>query len=114
MKSGRNIRRIFKEFKDFLEKCIVSKIFSNCISDDMEDMILSFQLIILEYLLVRYSVFLNYCINDEKIKREELKNYIVNFSRVIGNNAEAVLEFLNDGFEEIILEMGYLCFISLV
>lgn len=103
----------FKEFNKLLEKCIVSKIYSNCISDDMEDMILSFQLIILEYLLVRYAVFLNYCINDEKIKNEELKDYIVIFSRIIGNNAEAVLEFLSDGFEDPILEMGYLCFITL-
>ncbi|MDM0980570.1 flagellin lysine-N-methylase [Clostridium perfringens] len=103
----------FKEFNKLLEKCIVSKIYSNCISDDMEDMILSFQLIILEYLLVRYAVFLNYCINDEKIKNEEVKDYIVIFSRIIGNNAEAVLEFLSDGFEDPILEMGYLCFITL-
>ncbi|HHD2587604.1 TPA: flagellin lysine-N-methylase [Clostridium perfringens] len=103
----------FKEFHKLLEKCIVSKIYSNCISDDMEDMILSFQLIILEYLLVRYAVFLNYCINDEKIKNEEVKDYIVIFSRIIGNNAEAVLEFLSDGFEDPILEMGYLCFITL-
>ena len=76
-------------------------------------MILSFQLIILEYLLVRYAVFLNYCINDEKIKNEEVKDYIVIFSRIIENNAEAVLEFLSDGFEDPILEMGYLCFITL-
>ncbi|GAA0119018.1 flagellin lysine-N-methylase [Clostridium perfringens] len=103
----------FKEFHKLLEKCIVSKIYSNCISDDMEDMILSFQLIILEYLLTRYAVFLNYCINGEKIKNEEVKDYIVIFSRIIGNNAEAVLEFLSDGFEDPILEMGYLCFITL-
>ena len=106
-------KKNFKEFNKLLEKCIVSKIYSNCISDDMEDMILSFQLIILEYLLVRYAVFLNYCINDEKIKNEELKDYIVIFSRIIGNNAEAVLEFLSDGFEDPILERGYLCFITL-
>ncbi|WP_415334404.1 flagellin lysine-N-methylase [Clostridium perfringens] len=106
-------KKNFKEFNKLLEKCIVSKIYSNCISDDMEDMILSFQLIILEYLLVRYAVFLNYCINDEKIKNEEVKDYIVIFSRIIGNNAEAVLEFLSDGFEDPILEMGYLCFITL-
>ena len=43
----------FKEFEDLLKKCIISKIFSNCTSDDMEDMIISFQLIILEYLLTR-------------------------------------------------------------
>ncbi len=103
----------FKEFNKLMEKCIVSKIYSNCISDDMEDMILSFQLIILEYLLVRYAVFLNYCVNDEKIQNEDVKNYIVIFSRIIGNNAEAVLDFLSDGFEYQILEMGYLCFITL-
>ncbi|MGU8388387.1 flagellin lysine-N-methylase, partial [Clostridium perfringens] len=97
----------FKEFEDLLKKCIISKIFSNCTSDDMEDMIISFQLIILEYLLTRYSVFLNYCINDEKIQREEIKNNIITFSRVIENNKDAVIEFLNDGFEEIILEIGY-------
>ena len=106
-------KKNFKEFNKLLEKCIVSKIYSNCISDDMEDMILSFQLIILEYLLVRYAVFLKYCINDEKIQNEEVKDYIVIFSRIIGNNAEAVLEFLSDGFEDPILEMGYLCFITL-
>ncbi|HAT4308248.1 TPA: lysine-N-methylase [Clostridium perfringens] len=103
----------FKEFHKLLEKCIVSKIYSNCISDDMEDMIISFQLIILEYLLTRYAVFLNYCINDLKIQNEEVKDYIVIFSRIIGNNTEAVLEFLSDGFEDPILEMGYLCFITL-
>ena len=107
-------KEAFKEFEDLLKKCIISKIFSNCTSDDMEDMIISFQLIILEYLLTRYSVFLNYCINDEKIQREEIKDNIITFSRVIENNKDAVIEFLNDGFEEIILEIGYLCFISLV
>ena len=76
-------------------------------------MILSFKIIVLEYLLVRYAVFLKYCINDEKIQNEEVKDYIVIFSRIIGNNAEAVLEFLSDGFEDPILEMGYLCFITL-
>ncbi len=47
----------FKEFEDLLKKCIISKIFSNCTSDDMEDMIISFQLIILEYLLTRFCIF---------------------------------------------------------
>ncbi|MDZ5042709.1 lysine-N-methylase [Clostridium perfringens] len=103
----------FKEFDGILEKCIISKIYSNCISDDMEDMTLSFQLIILEYLLTRYATFLKYCINDKKIQSEEVKDHILIFSRIIGNNVEGILDFLNDGFEESILEMGYLCFITL-
>ncbi|MDU7884728.1 MAG: hypothetical protein E7J48_29620, partial [Klebsiella michiganensis] len=76
-------------------------------------MTLSFQLIILEYLLVRYATFLKYCVNDKKIQSEEVKDHILIFSRIIGNNVEGILDFLNDGFEESILEMGYLCFITL-
>ncbi|HHD2751319.1 TPA: flagellin lysine-N-methylase [Clostridium perfringens] len=103
----------FKEYDKLIEKCIVSKILSNCVSDDIEEMILAFQIIILEYLLMRYSVFLKYCISKEEISIEEIKDYIVAFSRIIGNNTEAVLEFLREGFEDTILEIGYLCFISL-
>ena len=107
------MKRLIKaENINVYDKVDISPISEN--TDDMEDMIISFQLIILEYLLTRYSAFLNYCINDEKIQREEIKNNIITFSRVIENNKDAVIEFLNDGFEEIILEIGYLCFISLV
>lgn len=102
-----------KEFKSLFEKCIVSKIFSNCISDDMEEILISFQLIILEYLLARYSIFIDYYINDEKIQKSDIKNNIMTFSRIIENNKDAVREFLKDGFEDEILEMGYLCFIIL-
>lgn len=103
----------FKEYDKLIEKCIVSKILSSCVSDDMEEMILAFQIIILEHLLTRYAVFLKYCISDKKMNVEEVKDYIVAFSRIIGNNTEAVLEFLRDGFEDTILEIGYLCFIAL-
>ena len=65
---GRDIQKsaarweIFKtEFgeKDLLlENCIVSKVFGNCISDDVEEMIMSFQTIITEYVMTKYSSFL--------------------------------------------------------
>lgn len=103
----------FKEYDKLIEKCIISKILSNCVSDDIEEMVLAFQMIILEYLLIRYALFLKYCINEEEINIEEVKDYIVAFSRIIGNNTEAVLDFLSDGFEDTILEIGYLCFIAL-
>ena len=71
-------------------------------------------MIILEYLLVRYAIFLKYSISrDNNISVDDIKDYIVCFSRVIGNNSESVIEFLQDGFGDPILEIGYLCFISL-
>ncbi|SFD36397.1 flagellin lysine-N-methylase [Clostridium uliginosum] len=107
-------KRLFEEYNKLIENCIVSKILSCCISSDIKEMIISFQLIILEYLLVRYAVFLKYCMNKNKeIDTQDIKDYIVAFSRIIGNNTEAVREFIIDGFGEAVLEIGYLCFITL-
>lgn len=104
----------FEEYNMLLKNCIIAKVLSSCISDDVEELALSLQMIIIEYLLVRYAVFLNYSIReDNNIKIEDIKDYIVCFSRVIGNNSDSVIEFLEGGFGNPILEIGYLCFISL-
>lgn len=107
-------KNIFREKDKLIKNCIVSKIISNCNSSDIEELILSFQTILLEYILIRYALFLKYCIDGSKeVNIQDIKDYIVIFSRVIGNNYEAVIEFLNDGFGVEILEIGYICFISL-
>jgi len=105
---------LFEENNNLIENCIISKILSSCVSDDIEELTISLQMIIIEYLLVRYAAFLKYCINENKeIKTENIKDYIVAFSRIIGNNTEAVIEFFRDGFGKDVLEIGYLCFITL-
>ena len=107
-------KSLFEQYNQLIENCIVSKILSSCVSNDTLEMAISFQLVILEYLLVRYAVFLKYCMNKYKeIEVEDIKDYIVAFSRIIGNNTEAVIEFIRDGFGEDVLEIGYLCFITL-
>lgn len=107
-------KSFFEQYNNLIENCIVSKILSSCVSNNIEEMTISFQMIILEYLLVRYAVFLKYCMNENnEINSEEIKDYIVAFSRIIGNNTEAVIEFFRDGFGEDVLEIGYLCFIAL-
>lgn len=107
-------KSLFEQYNMLIENCIVSDILSSCVSNDIEEMTISFQMIVLEYLLVRYAVFLKYCMNkNTEIEAEDIKDYIVVFSRIIGNNTEAVIEFFRDGFGEDILEIGYLCFIGL-
>lgn len=97
-----------------LENCIVSKIYSSCVCEDIEEMIIAYEMIIIEYLLIRYSVFLRYSSDrNNDIAKEDVKDYIVAFSRIIGNNTEAMVEFFEDGFDDSILELGYLCFIGL-
>lgn len=107
-------KNLFKKYNEFIENWIVSDILSSCISNDIEELTISFELIILEYLLVRYAVFLKYCISkNEEIELQDIEDYIVVFSRIIGNNTESVVEFLREGFEAPVLEIGYLCFITI-
>ena len=101
----------FEEYNNLIENCIISKVLSSCVSDDIEEMTINLEMIILEYLLTRHALFLKYCMNE--ITTEDVKDYIVCFSRVVGNNIEAVEEFIADGFDDEILEVGYLCFISI-
>ena len=104
-----DFKALFKEYDVLIENCIVSKVLSNCVSDDLEEIIISFEMIILEYLLMRHSAFLRYCINvKEEINIQDIKDYIVIFSRIIGNNSESVIEFLLDMFESEILEFDYI------
>lgn len=104
----------FKKYDRLMENCIISKVLTNCVSSDLKEMTIAFQLIILEYLLVRYAVFIKSSISgDNEINLQHIKDYIVAFSRVIGNNSEATVEFINDGFGDSIIDIGYLCFISL-
>ena len=113
-KEWKVFKDLFKDYDNLIENFIVSKVLSNCISDDIEEMIISFEMIILEYLLVRYAVFLRYCINAKKeIYIEDIKDYIVVFSRIIGNNTDAVIEFLLDSFKNEILEFDYMCYLTL-
>lgn len=115
VKDWKGFKDLFKEYDNLIENCIVSKVLSNCVSDDLEEMIISFEMIILEYLLIRHAVFLRYCSNVKKENNiQDVKDYIVIFSRIIGNNSEAVIEFLLDTFESEILEFDYISSLILI
>ena len=91
-------KSLFEQYNMLNENCIISDILSSCISYYIFDMAISFQMIIVEYLLVRYAVFLKYCMSENsEIDPQDIKDYIVAFSRIIGNNTEAVIEFFRDG-----------------
>ncbi|WP_300382315.1 flagellin lysine-N-methylase [Clostridium sp.] len=113
-KAWKEFKVLFKEHNGLIENIIASKILSNCISDDIEEIIISLEMIILEYLLVRYAVFLRYYINIKKeINIQDIKDYTVIFSRIIGNNTDAVIDFLLDTFKNEILDFEYMCFLTL-
>lgn len=96
-----------KEYK-LIEKCIMVKILANCINEDIEEIAIGLELIILEYVLMRYSVFLKFLLGKGKKLVQDIKDYIVVFSRIIGNNSDAVIEFIEDQYGDILCTSEYL------
>lgn len=101
----------FGQYERLIENCIVSKIFADCISEDINELIIAFQIVIIEYLMVRYSVFVYWLMNNN-MDYNVIKDYIVIFSRIIGYNQEGIREFWKDSFDEAVWELGYLLLLT--
>jgi len=104
-----DFKMVFTQYEKLIENCMVSKIFANCISDDINELIKSFQVVITEYVMVKYSAYLKWLIDDKKgINYNDIQNYIVVYSRIIGHNADGIIEFWKDNFDEAVWEFGYM------
>lgn len=99
---------VFAQYAGLMENYIVSKIFANCISDDISEMILTFQIVITEYLMVRHSTFLKRQLDKKEVCYKDIRNYIVIYSRIIGYNADGMSEFWKDSFDEAVWDFGYI------
>ncbi len=103
----------YREFEDslyaydwLLEQCLQIKVFSECIGDETGDLLQAFQMIILEYTMVRHSVYLITLMRGY-FDYEDVRNYIVIYSRIIGNNPEGIKEFFQDSFDGGIWDPSY-------
>lgn len=105
-KKRNEFKQVFRSYEKLIEQCIVSKIFYSCISDEMDENILLYQIIITEYLMVKHSAFLKWMGNE--LNYNTIRDYIVIYSRIIGYNAEGMKEFWDESFDNAIWDFGYL------
>lgn len=103
IEAWREYKAAFHQFDLLLENCIVSKIFADCVNSNLKEIILSYQMIITEYIMVRYSSFLK-----NTLDYEDVRDFIAVYSRIIEYNAAGMKEFWKDSFDEAIWEFGYL------
>lgn len=110
--------QVFKEefasYEQLLKKYLVAEIFGNCLMPDMEleDMVIAFQWITLEYSVLQQAIFLKWLAEGEKAMTYQMvKCYITVISRVTGYDQSDIKEYLENSFESIIWEWGYLALI---
>lgn len=98
---------VFGRYEKLIENCLVSKVFAYCVSNDVDELLMSYQLVITEYVMIRYSAFLHWTAEKE-LDYYKLRDDIVIFSRIIGYNTEGIREFWEDSFDEAVWELGYM------
>lgn len=105
---------IFASYEPLLQVIYRDKLYESCRNEDIEDTLANYQLLAIEYAMVRIAAFLKWKMSPRKtLAYEDIRNYVAAFSRIIGHNSETFLEFIEDSFEEPILEAGYLALIVL-
>lgn len=103
----------FRTYNPLMEKVYAAKLYASCVSDDLYEMTVSFQMLVTELVMARYSVLLRWLFHnntsgESSISFETVRDYIVCYSRIIGYNQEGMREFWEDSFDDAVWELGYL------
>lgn len=103
-----------KPYEGLLKNYLISEIFGNCLMPEMhfEDVVVGFQWITLEYAVLKQALFLKWLMQGEKaIEYTMVRDYISVISRVTGYDESDIREYLENSFEEVIWEWGYLALV---
>lgn len=114
LKKSEKFEKEYEEYQELLEKYLVAEIFGSSLSEDMnlEDMVLVFQWITLEYSVMKQVVFLKWLSQDEKqLEYEVVREHMMIVARMAGYDKSDIKEFLENSFESIQWDWGYLALV---
>lgn len=101
----------FSTFEQLFRNYLVAEIFSNSLlpESDLESMVVMIQWIAMEYTMMRHAIFLSWLLGEqEKLSYTVVRNYIIVISRMMGYDQEDIREYLENSFNSLIWEWGYL------
>lgn len=106
---------LYKQYEQLIKNYLVSEIFGSGLLEEMEieDMLIAFQWVSMEYAVVRQAIYLKWLLEGQKesLDYELVKQYLMIISRVTGYDLEDIREYLENSFEEVIWEWGYLALV---
>ena len=98
-----------------MHRFMENELFSDLVlpDGDLESMVVQMQWIAMEYNVIRHSLFLKWMQDGcGELKYETLRDYIVLITRMTGYEEADIYEYLENSFEELIWEWGYLALIT--
>jgi lysine-N-methylase len=96
----------FSRYSQLLENSIALKIFSNCLNEDIEETLLSYQMIVLEYIMLEYSAYLKW--QQGRMEDQQIRTGIVIYTRMIEYNSEGIKEYFAESYDKFIWDFSYL------
>lgn len=107
----RKFEKQFSSFEKLFRNYLVAEIFSNSLlpESDLESMVVMIQWMAMEYTMMRHAIFLSWLLGEqEKLSYTVVRNYIIVISRMMGYDQEDIREYLENSFNSLIWEWGYL------
>ena len=98
------------KYENLLKEIIIQDLFCNLMlpESDLESMVMMCEWSFMVYALIRHFLFIRWVLSDEKMSYELLRETVVIMERMTGYDEEDIKEYLNNSFESIIWDWGYL------
>lgn len=115
----------FLKYQPLMRRFLLMELYADSLKPEgnIEEMVVQVQWIAMEYATIRHAVFLYWLlgmenkfsngksISQEALAYENLREYIVVISRMMGYEEEDIYEYLENSFEDIIWDWGYFALI---
>ena len=102
-------------FEKLLRNYIVMDIYTNSLMPEstLENIVVMFQWIAMEYTIIRHTLFLKWLLEEQKsLTYSDVRDYIVVISRMMGYDHEDIYEYLEKSFEAFVWDWGYLALLT--
>ncbi len=102
----------FSRWQELMRSFLVAEIESDCLlpDSDMQDFLVHLEWIALEYATIKHFLFLDWLKNGT-LTYKRVRDTIVLISRMTGYEESDIYEYLEDSFEDVVWEWGYLAMI---
>ena len=103
----------YKEYEKLLRNLIVEEIYADCLIPDgkIEDMLIKLQWIAMEYVAIRHLILLDSINSSARLQYNNMRDYIVVVSRMMGYEDDDIYEYMSNSFENIVWSFGYMALI---
>lgn len=106
-------KAFLKEYDNLFRNYLVSEFFTNMLIPglDMEGMVIMMEWIVMEFVLIRQGLFLKWMESEDVLSYETIRDYIVVISRMTGYDKDDIFEYMEDSFQSLVWEWGYMALI---